>query len=136
MLYDYICYSCKQVEEVSKKLRDFDRREFCKTCSKEMYRRITAAAVAKDYAAYNCPVTGKRIEGKREHQKNLDKHNCRLQEPGEVEEFQKNKIKKDEQFLESAADKAVEIFQNMPAKLRDRVAGELVQGAEAPLVRV
>ena len=136
MLYDYECPACGFLIEISKKLKDFDRVEPCPDCGYTLRRRLTLPAVVKDYAAYNCPITGKRIEGRREHFKNLEKHNCRLQEPGEVEELVKRKAKQEEQFIERVGDQAVEVFQNMPVQLRDRVAGELVQGAEIPFIRV
>ena len=38
--YDYICQACEVIEEVSKSYSEFDRKETCFTCSKEMVRAI------------------------------------------------------------------------------------------------
>jgi len=37
----------------------------------------------RDYSAYDCPVTGKIIEGRAAHAENLARHGCRLLEKGE-----------------------------------------------------
>ncbi len=39
--------------------------------------------VLGDYEAYDCPITGKMIEGKAAHRENLKRNNCRLLEKGE-----------------------------------------------------
>lgn len=41
--------------------------------------------VVRDYAAYDCPVTGRMIEGRRAHEENLKRTGCRLLEKGEKE---------------------------------------------------
>lgn len=48
-----------------------------------------APGVAGDYTAYECPVTGKMIEGRAEHRENLKRTGCRLLEPGESRDFAK-----------------------------------------------
>ena len=37
----------------------------------------------RDYGAYDCPITGKMIEGRAAHTENLKRHDCRLLEKGE-----------------------------------------------------
>mgnify|MGYP003677566096 FL=1 len=46
---------------------------------------LSMPMVSMDYKAYECPVTGKTIEGRAAHQENLKCTNCRLLEPGEKE---------------------------------------------------
>ena len=60
--------------------------------------------IASDYASYDCPITGKTIDGRREHRENLKQHNCRLLEPGETRDARK---RTDEQF-NTAVDRAVD----------------------------
>lgn len=36
-----------------------------------------------DYSAYDCPVTGKIVEGRYQHSENLKRQGCRLLETGE-----------------------------------------------------
>lgn len=45
--------------------------------------------VSPDIKAYDCPITGKIIDGKKEHRENLKRTGCRNLEPGESRESQK-----------------------------------------------
>ena len=47
---------------------------------------LTSPRIVSDYAPYECPVTGKIIEGRAAHEENLKRTNCRLLEPGEKED--------------------------------------------------
>ncbi len=40
----------------------------------------------RDYGAYDCPVTGRPVEGRAAHAENLRRHDCRLLEKGESRE--------------------------------------------------
>lgn len=60
--------------------------------------------VAKDYEAYECPITGKMIEGRSAHRENLKKHGCRVFEPGEREQFIRDRPKEIERDIERTAD--------------------------------
>jgi hypothetical protein len=42
---------------------------------------------------YECPVTGDPITSRTQHKENLAKHNCRLLEKGEKENWQKERVK-------------------------------------------
>lgn len=42
--------------------------------------------VSGDFAAYDCPITGKSIEGRVAHEENLKRNDCRILEPGEKED--------------------------------------------------
>jgi hypothetical protein len=64
--------------------------------------------VVRDYKPYRCPVTEKVIEGRRAHQENLKRTGCRLQEPGEKEQFIRERAKADaklERIIGDAVDK-------------------------------
>ena len=45
-----------------------------------------APRIVGDYAPYECPVSGKVIEGRKAHEENLKATGCRLLEPGEKED--------------------------------------------------
>lgn len=47
--------------------------------------------LAGDYQAYDCPITGKPVEGKAAHRENLKRHGCRLLEKGETREAPKRR---------------------------------------------
>lgn len=51
-------------------------------------KQITAAPMIGSAATYQykCPITGKDINGKRDHEANLQRHGCRLLENGEAED--------------------------------------------------
>lgn len=40
----------------------------------------------RDYSAYDCPVTGRMVEGRAAHSENLKRQGCRLLEKGESRE--------------------------------------------------
>lgn len=46
--------------------------------------------ISPDYKGYDCPITGKWIDGRAEHRENLKRNNCRLLEQGESREALKN----------------------------------------------
>lgn len=64
--------------------------------------------IVSDYQAYDCPVTGKIVEGRAAHRENLKRTGCRLLEKGESREFQKNQQREADRSLESAVSRAVE----------------------------
>tara|TARA_R110000787_G_scaffold67557_2_gene151389 strand:- start:68 stop:391 length:324 start_codon:yes stop_codon:yes gene_type:complete len=64
--------------------------------------------VTGDYAAYECPVTGSMIEGRRAHSENLKQTGCRLLEPGEKEANTKNGHRDYMDGIDKAVDKAVD----------------------------
>lgn len=64
--------------------------------------------ISGDYAPYECPVTGKTIEGRVAHKENLEKTGCRLQEKGEFEDVKKNGQKRINEQIDAAVDKCVD----------------------------
>jgi hypothetical protein len=46
--------------------------------------------IAGDYEAYECPVSGKMIEGRKAHEENLKATGCRILERGEKEDNVRN----------------------------------------------
>jgi putative FmdB family regulatory protein len=111
--YDYGCPSCGHKDVIFKKLAQLDERQECPRCAGEMQRLVSLPMVRGDYEAYSCPITGRRIEGKRAHKENLRRHGCRVLEPGETEQFRRDKAKRQEQ-----ADREVE-------KLVEKTAHEM-----------
>lgn len=106
-LYDYRCAECGHIEEYAVKIADLDTTAFYH-CATQMERMISAPRVAADYPGYECPVTGKWVEGRRQHQENLKRTGCRLLEPGETEQYKRDLPKRREQELEKAVNTAVD----------------------------
>lgn len=100
-----------------------------------MQRLLSAPMVRGDYPGYNCPITGKWIEGRRAHEENLKRHNCRIIEPGEKEAVDRRRKAADAQ-LEASIEQTVEkLVHEMPAEKRDKLAAELLNGVSAEVVR-
>jgi hypothetical protein len=56
--------------------------------------------VQSDYQGYNCPVTGKWIDGKVAHRDNLKRHNCHITEAGEKEHSARTREENTEKHAE------------------------------------
>lgn len=69
---------------------------------------LSMPMISSDYKAYECPVTGNMIEGRRAHSENLKVTGCRLHEKGEFEDVKKNGKKYVEARMDLAIDKAVD----------------------------
>lgn len=67
----------------------------CPKCEGIGNQRLTAPMVSMDYAGYECPVSGRWIEGKKAHEENLKRTGCRIFEPGEREQFIRKKAHED-----------------------------------------
>ena len=69
---------------------------------------LAAPYVAGDFQPYACPITGKTIDGRKEHKNNLETHGCRVHEKGEFEDVKKNGKKRIEASMDAAIDKSVD----------------------------
>ena len=72
-------------------------------CGEKMERQVTVPHIFGDFAGYECPVTGRWVEGRRQHEDNLKRTGCRLLEPGETEQYVRDKGNRQKEL-----DKAVE----------------------------
>jgi len=68
------------------------------------------AYVVSDYSGYECPVTGKWIEGRAAHRENLKQTGCRLLEKGEAEQSHR---RRQENLEESSAKSARQIAEKI-----------------------
>jgi|TARA_R110002020_G_scaffold80746_5_gene201184 hypothetical protein len=69
---------------------------------------LAAPYVAGDYKPYSCPITGRTIDGRREHEENLARHGCRVHEKGEFEDVKKNGKKRLDAEMDAAIDRSVD----------------------------
>jgi hypothetical protein len=65
---------------------------------------LPAPQISLDYQSYDCPVTGRMIEGRRAHRENLKLHNCRVLEPGETAQHRRERPKQKAAALDRAID--------------------------------
>lgn len=68
----------------------------------------THTIIATDYSAYECPVTGRMIEGRAAHRENLKQHGCRLLEKGEREHNQRTRAENVERSAAQTARRIAE----------------------------
>lgn len=95
--FDYKCKECGYKVEIYFKVEGQVYK--CPYCDIPMTKLMPSPAVRGDYEPYNCPITGKLISGKKEHEENLKLHHCRVLEPGEA---------RDAARVRAEADKALE----------------------------
>lgn len=133
-LYDFRC-ACGKKESVFRKIAERNDPLFC-SCLQAMERVvIVAPTVRGDYAGYTCPITDKWIEGKRAHEENLARHDCRVYEPGEREARIRSREKSDADFEARVEDTVEEFIHKLPTQKREQLASELAAGVTAEAVR-
>ena len=64
--------------------------------------------ISSDFKAYDCPITGKMIEGRAAHAENLKRNDCRILESGEKEHNTKTGREYAEKAMDTAIDNAVD----------------------------
>lgn len=133
-IYDYKCPKCSNTFSRFLSLAQYSTPQQC-FCGAEAVRMIVAPAVRGDYAGYECPVTGKWIEGRKAHKENLARHGCRVLEPGETQALTRRRKAEDEAFAEKIADSAAEIVANMPSAKREQLGREIESGLDIAVER-
>lgn len=132
-LYDFQCLGGHKFERMVK-LADFEAPVFC-SCHARAYRVISAPMFSVEQVGYTCPVTGKYIGSKRQHEENLRQQDCRVFETGEKELAQK-RIAEQEAAFEKSVDQTVEKnFWSMPSDKREKIANELESGVDLAIER-
>lgn len=134
-LYDYRCGHCLARATIQKKLADLNRAEACPKCGQGMARQISAPRITVDYAGYNCPVTGKWVEGRRAHEQNLREQGCRVLEAGEKGEMLRRKADDERKFDAAVEQTAAEVFTAMPPEKRRAVEVAIENGFTAEVTR-
>ncbi|UOF77835.1 hypothetical protein [Bacteriophage sp.] len=135
-IYRYKCSVCGIGREIVKKIADIDRTENCLRCSTAMNRQICAPAVRGDYAGYECPVTGKWIEGRRAHEENLKRQGCRVLEPGETAQAAAFRKAQDEAFDKSVDATVDEFIETLPTAKKEQLANEVSSGLDVSVQRL
>lgn len=128
-IYSYSCPVCASKRDIVKKIADLDRVETCTKCNFAMNRQVVAPMIRPDYAAYDCPITGERIEGRAAHEANLRKHGCRVLEEGESQEAMAVARAKEEAFFDHVGETAASIVASMPPEKQERLANEIDAGS-------
>jgi hypothetical protein len=96
---------------------------------------MSAPHIQMDYPGYQCPVSGKWVEGRAAHKANLAKHGCRILEPGEQVDRDKRLAAEDRDFDKKLERTVGEAIHAMPPEKQRKLATELEHGASATVVR-
>ena len=129
-IYSYKCQTpgCEEEFDRVLPLARYKEEQDCPMCRQPAVKVLSPIRVVGDYAPYDCPVTGKRIEGRKAHRENLARTGCRILEPGETSAVTRNKIRR-EQELDQKLDYTVEKFiAELPADKKDRLMAEAEAG--------
>ena len=134
-VYEYYCNHCRGRFDKFHKLADYAKPTTCPQCGGLSEKLLSAPAVVGDYEGYECPVSGKWVEGRRQHEENLKRTGCRVFEPGERESLIRRKAAE-----EAALDRAVEetvdaAIEAMPTRKREQLVQELQGGADVKVER-
>jgi len=132
-IYEYKC-ECGNRTDKFLKLEDYDKPQRCK-CGAWMVKQFSAPMIRGDYQPYNCPITGKLIDGRKAHRENLARHGCRVLETGEREQVERFR-KSSEAALDKAVDSTAEEFMaKLPARKAEQLVAEIQGGLTAEIVR-
>lgn len=133
-IYAYKCPCCGASFDRLLPLARYNEPVDC-VCGTVAEKQLNAPAVFADYAGYSCPITGDWIEGRKAHEANLAKHNCRVLEPGETEAAKRFATSRDDTLAEKIADTAASLVESMPAVKREQLGRELSNGADVTMER-
>jgi putative FmdB family regulatory protein len=125
-LYDFECIENHRFER-SVKLIDFEVPQFC-SCGAPASRAISAPRFSVDNVGYDCPVTGKWIGSKREHEENLKQQGCRVLETGEKEANERSRVKDEAAFEKKLEDSIERQIDQMSSTKKEQLANELING--------
>lgn len=134
-LYDCVCSSGHKFERVIP-LAQFEEPIIC-ACGVAAHRAISLPTIVGgrlDYE-YACPITGKHVVSKRQHEENLKVHGCRVMESGEREYNQRRNADLERDF-ERKVDETIEReIAVMPSEKREMLAKELMAGTTVEVAR-
>jgi putative FmdB family regulatory protein len=133
-LYEYKCTTCATQLTRFHKLSEHGTPQLC-VAGHRMEQVLTPVMVRGDYEPYDCPITGKRIEGKKQHIANLKMHGCRVLEPGETEQAKRAAASSEAALDARIEETAVKFVQALPSAKREQLGRELDSGLGVTVVR-
>lgn len=134
-LYDTECRSCGVKDTRMIALVNLDMPIVCNTCNGLMDRLISAPMIRGDIEAYTCPITGKVINGRKAHEDNLKRHNCRVLETGEADIVKKNRERADQQMDKNIESTVEQFIEKLPTQKKEQLAKEVLGGADITITR-
>jgi hypothetical protein len=132
-------FTCKEGHVFDRilKLKDYDTPQTC-DCGLEAKRKIVPTMLNCDMQSwdyYESPVSGKPITSYKARKEDMARHGCVDYEPS-MKKVQKKKIEKMDSDLDKRIDDTVDReWDKMPTHKRERLAKELVHGADIEIER-
>lgn len=121
--FDYKCKECGYKVEIYFKVEGQVYK--CPYCDIPMTKLMPSPIVRGDYEPYNCPITGKLISGKKEHEANLKLHHCRVLEPGEARDAARVRAEADKALEDKICETAAREVEKMSPCQQAQLALEL-----------
>src|SRR5574344_140872 len=121
--FDYKCKECGYKVEIYFKVEG--RVYKGPYCDIPRTKLMTSQTVRGDYEPYNCPITGKLISGRKEHEANLKLHRCRVLEPGEARDAARVRAEADKVLEDKICETAAREVEKMSPRQQEQLALEL-----------
>lgn len=134
-VYEYSCPQCRNTFDMIRPMAQYQADAFCPSCNSLAHRVISPVRVAADYEGYECPVSGKWIEGRKAHEENLKRTGCRVFEEGERKEFLRNKERRNKEFDAMVEESVAREIAAMPPEKQQALAREFEHGADIVTTR-
>jgi len=136
-LYEFHCDNGHKFD-LFLKIKDYNNPQTC-DCGAKATRKITATMISCDiqpWDYYESPVSGKPITSYKARDEDMARHDCVDYDPG-MKDVQKNRIKKMDDDLDKKVDETVEKeWDKMPTDKKEKLANELLSGADVELQRL
>lgn len=133
-LYTYACDGTGKLFDRFLKLENYKEPQVCK-CGSSASKQLAAPYVRGDYEPYECPVSGKMIEGRKAHEENLKRTGCRILEPGEIKDNKRNQAQAEASFEASVEETIEEVVAQLPTEKKVKLAAEIESGVDAQVIR-
>ena len=127
-VYEYECRKCDsgrltRIKPVSR----YQEPEYCTVCGEQMRKLVSTPMFRVENIRYQCPITGKPITNRQQHEENLARQGCRVLETGEKEEFVRKREREDEELANKVAETAAKLVHELPQEKKEALANELAR---------
>ena len=133
-MYSYACKACGRKQTLVRTIEKRHNAPRCQ-CGESTVKVLDAPRVVGDYAGYNCPVSGKWIEGRRAHEENLKRTGSRVLEPGETAQSRQRQAAEDSALEDRIGETAAELFTAMPQEKQEALARGFDNGLDVAITR-
>lgn len=134
-LYEFRCSSCGLVDEFVFSIAERKQTPSCRRCTCAMTRIVSRSNIQMDYPGYQCPVTGKWVEGRKAHAANLKQHGCRILETGEKEAAMRRKQEMERDLDRKVEETAGKLVHLLPEHKRQELVREAQSNPDIQIVR-